>query len=123
MVCAFSGKNADDDVKLGALELKQNFKLMMVGSLEVDIEDVCNANFSNNDVIDDFDDENEEKSPSEFYNEEVIIMIYLCFYFCWLPCLFKCCGIFELHRRQLLGVSVPFDLNELDSIHAKGVLK
>lgn len=34
----FLGVNAADDVKLGLLELKPNYKLMMVGSLEADIK-------------------------------------------------------------------------------------
>lgn len=35
---------------------------MMVGSLESDIEDVCNQSYDNNDVIDDFDDILDDKN-------------------------------------------------------------
>lgn len=45
---------------------------MMVGSLEADIEDVCNVQFDNRDIIDDFDDENaDEKAPHQFHKMEV----------------------------------------------------
>lgn len=45
---------------------------MMVGSLESDIEDVCNVQFDNRDIIDDFDDENaDEKTPHHFHKMEV----------------------------------------------------
>lgn len=45
---------------------------MMVGSLEADIEDVCNVQFDNRDIIDDFDDENaDEKTPHQFHKMEV----------------------------------------------------
>lgn len=68
----FSGKPATDELRLSALELKMNFKLMMVGSLEADIEDVCNVQFDNRDIIDDFDDENaDEKAPHQFHKMEV----------------------------------------------------
>lgn len=46
---------AADEVKLGLLELKPNYKLMMVGSLEADIKDVSNKPFDTH-VLDDFDD-------------------------------------------------------------------
>lgn len=65
------GKPAEDDLKLGAMELKAKFKLMMVGSLEADIEDVCNVPFHNRDVIDDFEDDNDDKCPMQFHNMEV----------------------------------------------------
>lgn len=66
------GKNASDELRLSALDLKPNFKLMMVGSLEADIQDVCNAQFDNRDVIDDFDDDNnDEKSSYNFHKMEV----------------------------------------------------
>lgn len=66
------GKNAADDLRLSALDLKPNFKLMMVGSLEADIQDVCNAQFDSRDVIDDFDDDhNDEKSSYSFHRMEV----------------------------------------------------
>lgn len=68
------GKNAADDLRLSALDLKPNFKLMMVGSLEADIQDVCNAQFDSRDVIDDFDDDhNDEKSSYSFHRMEVNI--------------------------------------------------
>lgn len=51
---------AADDVKLGAMELKPNFKLMMVGSLEVDIEGVQNYLSDDLDVVNDLDNEEEE---------------------------------------------------------------
>lgn len=45
---------------------------MMVGSLEADIQNVCNAQVDNRDVIDDFDDDhNDEKSPYNFHRMEV----------------------------------------------------
>lgn len=66
------GKIAPDDLRLSALDLKANFKLMMVGSLEADIQDVCNAQFDTRDVIDDFDDDhNDEKSSYSFHRMEV----------------------------------------------------
>lgn len=46
---------------------------MMVGSLEVDIEDVCNTSLNNSDVIDDFEEEHDEKCSSQFHNMEVNI--------------------------------------------------
>lgn len=68
------GKNAPDDLRLNALDLKTNFKLMMVGSLEADIQDVCNAQIDTRDVIDDFDDDhNDEKSSYSFHRMEVNI--------------------------------------------------
>lgn len=45
---------------------------MMVGSLEADIEDVCNTQLDNSDIIDDFDDENtDEKAQHNFHKMEV----------------------------------------------------
>lgn len=80
----FAGKNAPDDLRLSALELKPNFKLMMVGSLEADIQDVCNVQFDNRDVIDDFDDDNnDERSSYNFHKMEV---------FCSIPNYFACYG-------------------------------
>lgn len=52
---------AADDLKLGLLELKLNFKLMMVGSLEADIKNVSNKPFDNQEVLDDFDDSDSDK--------------------------------------------------------------
>lgn len=68
----FLGKNAPDDLRLSALELKQNFKLMMVGSLEADIQDVQNT-IDNRDVIDDFDDDNDERTTYNFHKMEVCV--------------------------------------------------
>lgn len=50
----FLGKFAPDDTRLSALEIKPNFKLMMVGSIEADIEEVWKVP-EEEDVIDDFD--------------------------------------------------------------------
>lgn len=66
----FTGKIAADDLRLSALDLKPNFKLMMVGSLEVDIQDVQNS-IDNRDVIDDFDDDNDERTTYNFHKMEV----------------------------------------------------
>lgn len=52
---------AADDLKLGLLELKSNYKLMMVGSLEADIKDVSNKPFDTHEVLDDFDDSDSDK--------------------------------------------------------------
>lgn len=57
-------------MRLSALDLKPNFKLMMVGSLEVDIQDVQNS-IDNRDVIDDFDDDNDERTTYNFHKMEV----------------------------------------------------
>lgn len=35
------GKMAPDDVKISSLDLKNNFKVMMMGSTEAAIEDIC----------------------------------------------------------------------------------
>lgn len=42
----------------------------MVGSLEADIQDVQNT-FDNRDVIDDFDDDNDERTTYNFHKMEV----------------------------------------------------
>ncbi|XP_059615951.1 ubiquitin-like domain-containing CTD phosphatase 1 [Phlebotomus argentipes] len=59
----YKGKFASDDIRLSALEIKPNFKLMMVGSIEADIEEVCTVP-EEEDVIDDFETSNpfEEQS-------------------------------------------------------------
>ncbi|KAL9892929.1 ubiquitin-like domain-containing CTD phosphatase 1 [Glossina fuscipes] len=57
----YKGKGAEDSVKLSNLELKTNFKLMMVGSTEQDIEDVCHKPEDMVEVIDDFDDQDDKK--------------------------------------------------------------
>ncbi|XP_030563687.1 ubiquitin-like domain-containing CTD phosphatase 1 [Drosophila novamexicana] len=59
------GKPAADNVKLCALELKPNFKLMMVGSTEADIEDACSLPEDIGEVIDDFDDAEEREDSVE----------------------------------------------------------
>lgn len=69
------GKNATDDLRLSALDLKPNFKLMMVGSLEVDIQDVQNS-INNRDVIDDFDDDNDERTTYNFHKMEVSVILF-----------------------------------------------
>lgn len=66
------GKNAAEDLRLSALDLKPNFKLMMVGSLEVDIQDVQNS-IDNRDVIDDFDDDNDERTTYNYHKMEVCL--------------------------------------------------
>lgn len=51
----------------------------MVGSLEADIEGVCNVQFDNQNIIDDFDDENtDEKAPHHFHKMEVRLFLLLC---------------------------------------------
>lgn len=70
------GKNATDDLRLSALDLKPNFKLMMVGSLEVDIQDMQNS-IDNKDVIDDFDDDNDERTTYNFHKMEVSSVLFL----------------------------------------------
>lgn len=49
---------------------------MMVGSLEVDIQDVQNS-IDNRDVIDDFDDDNDERTTYNFHKMEVCCCFYL----------------------------------------------
>lgn len=68
---------ATDELRLSALDLKMNFKLMMVGSLEADIQDVQNT-FDNRDVIDDFDDDNDERTVYNFHKMEVSHWIFFC---------------------------------------------
>ncbi|TRZ22254.1 hypothetical protein HGM15179_004824 [Zosterops borbonicus] len=53
------GKPADDDVKLGALKLKPNTKIMMMGTREESLEDVLGPPPDNDDVVNDFDIEEE----------------------------------------------------------------
>ncbi|KAJ8348123.1 hypothetical protein SKAU_G00267120 [Synaphobranchus kaupii] len=53
------GKPADDDIKLGTLKLKPNTKIMMMGSREESLEDVLAPPPENDDVINDFDIEEE----------------------------------------------------------------
>uniref|UniRef100_A0A1A9X2J6 Ubiquitin-like domain-containing CTD phosphatase 1 n=1 Tax=Glossina brevipalpis TaxID=37001 RepID=A0A1A9X2J6_9MUSC len=58
-------KGAEDSVKLLNLELKTNFKLMMVGSTEADIEDVCHKPEDMVEVIDDFEDPEDKEESLE----------------------------------------------------------
>uniref|UniRef100_A0A8C5KXK6 FCP1 homology domain-containing protein n=1 Tax=Jaculus jaculus TaxID=51337 RepID=A0A8C5KXK6_JACJA len=53
------GKPAENDVKLGALKLKPNTKIMMMGTREESLEDVLGPPPDNDDVINDFDIEEE----------------------------------------------------------------
>ncbi|MBN3302518.1 UBCP1 phosphatase, partial [Amia calva] len=53
------GKPAEDDIKLGTLKLKPNTKIMMMGSREESLEDVLAPPPENDDVINDFDIEEE----------------------------------------------------------------
>lgn len=81
------GKNATDDLRLSALDLKPNFKLMMVGSLEVDIQDMQNS-IDNKDVIDDFDDDNDERTTYNFHKMEVSSVLFLLNIF-WFGCCYR----------------------------------
>lgn len=78
------GKNATDDLRLSALDLKPNFKLMMVGSLEVDIQDVQNS-IDNRDVAD-FEDDNDERTTYNFHKMEVSCVLFLVKYFRYCCC-------------------------------------
>ncbi|KAF5913234.1 hypothetical protein HPG69_016850 [Diceros bicornis minor] len=53
------GKPAENDVKLGALKLKPNTKIMMMGTREESLEDVLGPPPDNDDVVNDFDIEDE----------------------------------------------------------------
>uniref|UniRef100_A0A8C7QK85 Ubiquitin-like domain-containing CTD phosphatase 1 n=1 Tax=Oncorhynchus mykiss TaxID=8022 RepID=A0A8C7QK85_ONCMY len=53
------GKPAEDQVKLGSLKLKPNTKIMMMGSREESLEDVLAPPPENDDVVNDFDIEEE----------------------------------------------------------------
>lgn len=75
IVVVVLGKVATDELRLSALDLKMNFKLMMVGSLEADIQDVQNT-FDNRDVIDDFDDDNDERTVYNFHKMEVSLWFF-----------------------------------------------
>nr|XP_009296658.2 ubiquitin-like domain-containing CTD phosphatase 1 [Danio rerio] len=57
--CILSGKPADDNVKLGDLKLKPNTKIMMMGTREESLEDVLAPPPENDDVVNDFDIEEE----------------------------------------------------------------
>ncbi|KAJ8952778.1 hypothetical protein NQ318_008095 [Aromia moschata] len=54
------GKVPDEECKLGQLKLKQNFKLMMMGSLEEDIVEANTAPLNLPEVVNDLDIEEEE---------------------------------------------------------------
>lgn len=56
----FKGKMANDEVKISSLELKTNFKVMMMGSTEQAIEDICTVPDDIGSVIDDLDDDEEK---------------------------------------------------------------
>lgn len=53
------GKPAENDVKFGALKLKPNTKIMMMGTREESLEDVLGPPPDNDDVVNDFDIEDE----------------------------------------------------------------
>uniref|UniRef100_A0A3Q2D0C8 Ubiquitin-like domain-containing CTD phosphatase 1 n=1 Tax=Cyprinodon variegatus TaxID=28743 RepID=A0A3Q2D0C8_CYPVA len=53
------GKPAEDEVKLGSLKLKPNTKIMMMGTREESLEDVLAPPPDNDDVVNDFDIEDE----------------------------------------------------------------
>ncbi|EPQ10383.1 Ubiquitin-like domain-containing CTD phosphatase 1 [Myotis brandtii] len=53
------GKPAENDVKLGALKLRPNTKIMMMGTREESLEDVLGPPPDNDDVVNDFDIEDE----------------------------------------------------------------
>lgn len=70
MVVAIStGKLPDDDMQLGELNLKANFKLMMIGSREEDIEAACQKPDNIGEVVDDLevDDKVEPVHNSSIY--------------------------------------------------------
>lgn len=77
-----SGANAPDDLKLGLLELKLNYKLMMVGSLESDIKDVESRPLDSL-VVDDFEDTDEKKEIS-IHNSEVLLVIHILHHCCYM---------------------------------------
>ncbi|CAH1122417.1 unnamed protein product [Ceutorhynchus assimilis] len=54
------GKVADEECKIATLKLKQNFKIMMMGSLEQDIEQVISAPENFPEVINDLEFEDKE---------------------------------------------------------------
>uniref|UniRef100_A0A3Q4GNT4 Ubiquitin-like domain-containing CTD phosphatase 1 n=1 Tax=Neolamprologus brichardi TaxID=32507 RepID=A0A3Q4GNT4_NEOBR len=53
------GKPAEDEMKLGSLKLKPNTKIMMMGTREESLEDVLAPPPENDDVVNDFDIEEE----------------------------------------------------------------
>lgn len=70
----YKGKMAPDDVKISSLDIKTNFKVMMMGSTEQAIEDICQIPDDIGDVIDDLEGDDEEKdcvSTSSLYLSKV----------------------------------------------------
>ncbi|XP_063784478.1 ubiquitin-like domain-containing CTD phosphatase 1 isoform X2 [Pseudophryne corroboree] len=55
----YKGKPADNNIKLGVLKLKPNTKIMMMGTREESLEDVLAPPPDNDDVVNDFDIEDE----------------------------------------------------------------
>ncbi|CAJ0968362.1 unnamed protein product [Ranitomeya imitator] len=55
----YKGKPADNSMKLGVLKLKPNTKIMMMGTREESLEDVLAPPPDNDDVVNDFDIEEE----------------------------------------------------------------
>jgi ubiquitin-like domain-containing CTD phosphatase 1 len=60
---------ATDEIKLRDMDLKPNFKIMMMGSKESDIEEACTKPEDIGQVINDLDDVGEDEIPME--NREV----------------------------------------------------
>lgn len=54
-ICLFVGKTPDDEVHLSAMNVKPGFKIMMMGSLEEEIEAVSLPPEDLPDVVNDFD--------------------------------------------------------------------
>lgn len=69
-ICLYLGKVPGDECRLGQLKLKQNFKLMMMGSLEEDIEEANTAPTDLPEVVNDLDIEEEEVAIE---NQEVYL--------------------------------------------------
>jgi ubiquitin-like domain-containing CTD phosphatase 1 len=68
----YKGKQATDDLSIQTLELKPNFKLMMVGSLEKDIESANQRPDDIPEIVDDFEEpENSNEIP--FENKDVYL--------------------------------------------------
>jgi len=67
------GRAASDDMKIGSLGLKDNFKLMMMGSLEETIAETSSKPENLPEVINDFDIEEEEVAlqDREIYLEKI----------------------------------------------------
>lgn len=75
----YKGKPAPDDIFIDSLELKPNFKLMMVGSLESDIADVSSGRPEDvPEVLNDFEDPDVDETP--FENKEVSFYHIYCSY-------------------------------------------